>query len=146
MMTASTNNGAESTAQAVVVLFASINRSMLEIYKILSSKPAVDKVTHTCDVRRYPGRGGAESPEWFAFEVYVEAETKAGDLFCWSLDLSLRSDKWTLSRDVAKQEQYQQSLSDFGRVTYGSFSELLDGYAPSMSEFVRSAENFTFPS
>jgi hypothetical protein len=118
---------------------------MLDIHKILSSRPTIAKVTHTCDVRRYPGLGGIESPEWFAFEVYVEAETKAGDLFCWSLDLSLRSETWTLSRDIAKQEQYQQSLSDFGSVAYESFRELRDGYPPLMSEFVRSAENFAFP-
>src|SRR3954471_78652 len=117
-MTSSTSSEADSTAQAVIVLFASINRSMLEIHRILSSKPAVDKVTHHCDVRRYPWDGGKDSPEWFSFEVSVDAETKAGDLFCWIFDLSLESGKWTLSRNVAKQETYQQSLSDFESVTY----------------------------
>jgi hypothetical protein len=62
------------------------------------------------------------------------------------LDLSLQSGKWTLSRDISNQEEYQQSLTDFNSATYESFSALQDGYAPLMSEFVRSAENFAFPS
>src|SRR5262245_21451493 len=142
-MTASTSNAADDTAQEVIVMFASINRSMLEIHQILSSRPAVDKATHHCDVRRYPWDDRKDSPEWFSFAVSVDAETKAGDLFCWIFDLSLQSGKWTLSRDVAKQETYQQSLSDFESVTYDSFNELRAGYAPLMSELVRSAENFT---
>jgi hypothetical protein len=146
MMTFSARNEADSTAQTVIVLLAGINRSMLDIHRILSSKSAADKVTHTCDVRRYPWDGGGDTPEWFSFEVYVEAETKAGDLFCWSLDLSLQSEKWTLSRDISKQEKHGAgSISDFDSVKYESFSELRDGYAPLMSEFVQSAEAFTFP-
>ena len=145
-MTSSTSNEADSTAQAVIILLAGINRSMLEIHQILSSKSAVGKVAHTCDVRRYPWDGGMDTPEWYSFELYVEAETKTGDLFCWSFDLSLQSGKWTLSRDISKQEKYQQSLSDFDTVTYESFSALQAGYALLMSELVRSAESFVFPS
>ena len=151
-MTSSTSNGADGTDKAVIVLFASINRSMSEIDGILSSKPAVDKATRTCDVRRYPGGGLMDSPEWFSFEVYVEAETKTGDLFCWSFDLSLRSEKWTLSRDISRQGPGghepvgHEPESEFDTVTYESFSELREGYEPLMSEFVRSAEGFVFPS
>jgi hypothetical protein len=81
-VTFGTSNEADSAAQAVIVL-AGINRSMWDIHRILSSKSAIDKVTHSCDARRYPWDGGrTDSPEWHAFEVFVEVETKAGDPFC----------------------------------------------------------------
>jgi hypothetical protein len=145
-MISSTDNGADSAAQAVIVLFASISDSMSDIGKILSSKPAIAKVMPGFDVSRFPG-GEWAMPDCFSFEAYVEAETTTGDVFWWSFDLSLQSEKWTLSRDIDRQGKYgQESISDFDSMTYESFSALRDGYAPLMSEFVRSAESFTFPS
>lgn len=145
-MTSSTSNEADRTPQAFIVLLASINDHMSEIRKILSSKPAVDKATRGCVVWKYPGAEWA-LPDRFSFEAYVEAETKTGDVFYWSFDLTLRSEKWTLSRDIEKQEKSGPgSIRDFESVTYESFSALQDGYAPLMSEFVRSAENFAFTS
>jgi hypothetical protein len=43
MMMPSTNDGADSAAQAVIVLFASISDFMSEIDKILSSKSAIHR-------------------------------------------------------------------------------------------------------
>jgi hypothetical protein len=145
-MTFNTGNTADSSAQTVIVLFASIRDSMLEIDKILSSKPEIAKVTRTCDVSRYPG-GEWAIPDCFSFEAYVEAETTTGEAFWWSFDLSLRAEKWTLSRDIDRQGKYgQESISNFESVTYESFSALRDGYPPLMRELVRSAESFVFPS
>ena len=145
-MTSSTSNGADSAAQTVIVLFASISDSMSEIDKILSSKQAIAKVTQGCDVSRFPG-GEWAMPDCFSFEAYVEAETATGDVFVWSFDVSLRSEKWTLSPDIDRQGKYgPESISDFESVTYDSFSELRDGCPPLMSEFLRSAESFVFPS
>jgi len=144
-MTPSTSNGAESTAQAVIVLLADINNCMSEIEKNLSAKPEVGRVTRGCDVSRYPGAEWAR-PDRFSFQGYVDAEMKRGDGFWWSFDLSLRSGKWTLSRDINTQGEYgPEPISDFESVTYDSFSELRAGYAALMSEFVRSAESFAFP-
>jgi hypothetical protein len=144
-MTSSTNDDADSAAQAVIVLFASINSYMSEIETILRSRPAVSKVTRSCDVWKFPG-GEWALPDRFSFKVHVEAETKIGEVFYWSFELLLESEKWTLSRDIERQENYGPgSIRDFESVTYESFSELQVGYAPLMSEFVRSAENFAFP-
>ena len=146
MMMSSTDNGADSAAQAVIVLFASISDSMSEIDKILSSKPAIAKVTRGCDVSRFPG-GEWAMPDSFSFKAYVEAETTTGDVFGWSFDVSLQSEKWMLSPDIERQGKYgPESISDFESVAYESFSALRDGYAPLMSELVRSAESFVFPS
>jgi hypothetical protein len=145
-MTSSTGNGADSAAQAVIVLFASISSYMSEIDGILSSKPAIAKVTRGCDVWRFPG-GEWAIPDCFSFKAYVEAETTTGDVFWWSFDLSLQSEKWTLSPDIERQGKYgQESISDFESVTYESFNALREGYESLMSEFVRSAESFVFPS
>lgn len=146
-MTSSTSNETEGTAQAVLVLFASINRSMLDIHKILSSKPAIGKVTHTCDVRRFPHDGGtADHPEWFSFTAYVDVETKPGDGPWWTVELTLQAGKWALDRYIEiPGEHGSELMSDFESVTFASFAELQDGYAPLMAEFVRSAEGYTFP-
>ena len=146
MMTPSTSNEADSTAQAVIVLFASVNGYMSEIRKILSSNSAVANLTSECNVSRYPGAEWAR-PDCFSFEAYVDAETKDGDGFRWSFDLSLESGKWTLSRDIERKGKYgPETFRDFESVTYQSFGELRDGYAALMSEFVRSAENFALSS
>jgi hypothetical protein len=147
-MTSSASNEVERAAQAVFVLFASINRSMLDIHEILSAKVAVGKVTHTCSVRRFPHDGGtAEHPEWFSFTAYVDVETKPGDGPYWTVELTLQAGQWTLDRYIERPGEHGSELmSDFDSATYASFAELQDGHAPLMAEFVRSAEAFAFPS
>jgi hypothetical protein len=70
----------------------------------MSSRPEVERVTRGCDVWRYPG-GEWALPDCFSFETRVDAEMKNGDEFWWSFDLSLRSGKWALSRDIEKKRK-----------------------------------------
>src|SRR5689334_12619209 len=124
-MMASTSDESERTAQAVLVLFASIYRSMLDIHEILSAKPGIVNVTHTCDVRRFPHDGGtADHPEWFSFAAYVEVEMKTADGPWWEFELLLQAGKWTLGRYIERPgESGSETMSDFEQVTYESFAE-----------------------
>jgi hypothetical protein len=145
-MTLSTSNEAERAAQAVLVLFAGINNSMWELGKLLSSNPAVVRLTQECDVQQFL-RSEWVLPDCFSFHVDVDVETKTSDVFWWSFDLSLEAEEWTLSRDIEiKGKDGPESVREFDPMTYASFAELQDGYAPLMAEFVRSAEAFSFPS
>ena len=64
------------------------------------------------------------------FEAYVEAETRAGTLFCWTVDIHLTSRGWEIQRQVAKQTR------DGGQpeILFDDFIfETFDGLASSVS-------------
>lgn len=99
-MTSSNGDMANGLDKSLLVILAEINNSMMTIWKVLDSNPAIDVATRGCDVRRY--QGSMMEREAYCFESYVEAETRTGEMFWWLLDITLTSSGWHLQRSVGK--------------------------------------------
>jgi hypothetical protein len=116
---------------------------MMSIRNIVESNSAATVATRGCDIRRY--QDSMMEEEVHCFEAYVEATTDTGDIFCWSLDITLTSLGWKLQRRVAKQtsdgEQEKIKFDDF---TFENFDDLADNCMALTIDFVESARNFDF--
>jgi hypothetical protein len=109
----------------------------------MESNPAVVAATRGCDVRRY--RDLMKEEEAHCFEAYVEATTHMGEIFCWSLDITLTSLGWKLERRVAKQtSDGEQQKNEFEDFTFENFNDLADRYTALTIDFAESARNFDF--
>jgi hypothetical protein len=132
-----------SDQEELLVVLAKINDFMMSIWKDADSNTAVAEATRGCDIRRY--RDFMTEEEVECFEAYVEAKTHAGEIFIWSLDISLTSLGWKLQRCVASRtkdgEQQEKEFEDF---TFDSFDELAKNYGTLMFEFSESAKGFDF--
>ena len=100
-MTLNIPDKADGPSRVLFNALADISMSMMTICENLGSNPAVIAATRGCDLRRYQGSMLGE--EFSSFEAYVEAETRAGALFCWSLEIDQTSLGWTFERQVSKQ-------------------------------------------
>ena len=130
------------------VMFAKINDDMMAIRNNLASNPAVAAATRGCDIRRY--RGSMIEEEVHCFEASVEAKTHTGEIFCWSLDITLMSHGWKFQRNVGKFQRNvgrqtsdgEQQENGFEEFTFADFHSLAANCATLMIEFAASAKNF----
>lgn len=143
-MTSDTDHKLGNGEDDFLAVLAKINEHMMSIRKSAESNPAVVAATRGCDVRRY--RDLMMEEEVHYFEAYVEATTRTGHMFCWSLDIKQSSRGWELQRRVDRQtsEGGQEELG-FNDLTFDNFDELADNYTDAMNEFAESARNFNFP-
>ena len=142
-MTFDAPDKADGPSRALFNVLADINIGMMTIWENLTSDPAVINATRGCDIRRY--RGFMSEGEFTSFEAYVEAETRAGAEFCWSLDINQTSLGWTLQRGVSKQTRDgQDPEKEFQDHTFGTFDELANNWSALMTEFVESSKHFDF--
>lgn len=143
-MTSSADDTGGSLDRALIVLLAETTESMMTLWEILHSNPAVANATRGCDVRRYL-RSMTDEGNVYTFEAYVEAETRDGETFCWFLDITRGSSGWELRRNVWKQSKDgPDDVRDFEDCKFESFDELAARHAALMTEFVKSADNFDF--
>jgi hypothetical protein len=124
-------------SKGAMLLLAYTNDHMILIREILAENSAIATATRGCDVRRYR--------ESCVFEAYVEAETYAGAMFSWLLDITLTSTGWTFTRRVAEQtkdgEQVEVEFDDFSSPDLG---DLAGSYLDLMTGFEEAAKNFDF--
>jgi hypothetical protein len=122
-------------ARNALLLFADVNNHMMTIRETLASNPAIASATRSCDVRQYR--------DLHCFESYVEAETRAGTLFCWTVEIHLTSQGWEIQRQVAKQTRDGgQPEIQFDHFMFETFDGLASSVSGLMAEFVESAKNF----
>jgi hypothetical protein len=144
-MTSDHNDKASFPEGALLVILAEINHQMMAIRDNLASSPAVVAATRGCDIRRYQGSMREEAVH--NFESYVEAKTDTGEIFCWSLYITLMPHGWKFERNVARQtSDGEQQEKDFEDFTCDSLSELADHYMALMADFYQSTSNFDFSS
>lgn len=137
------NDKASVSEGALLVMLAEINNHMMTIRDNLASNPAVVAATRGCDIRRY--RGSMREETVHNFESYVEAKTDSGEIFCWSLYITLTPHGWKFERNVAKQtSDGEQQEKDFEDLAFGSFDDLANHCAALMVDFEESAKNFDF--
>jgi hypothetical protein len=143
-MTFSSGGTTDDLDQALMMLLAKTNRHMTTLWKMLYENPAVSNATGACDIMRLQHPTNQDEEEYW-FDAYVEAETRAGITFCWSLDLVRGSSGWTVHRHVSKQAEHgAESAIEFEEVSFKNLDELAGGHAALMTEFVKSADNFDF--
>src|ERR1700732_959172 len=122
------------------VMFAKIHDDMMAIRNNLASNPAVAAATRGCDIRRY--RGSMIEEEVHCFEASVEAKTHTGEIFCWSLDITLLSPVGKFQRNVGRQtSDGEQQENGFEEFTFADFDSLAANCATLMIEFAASAKN-----
>jgi hypothetical protein len=139
------NDNASVSEGALLVMLAEINNHMMTIRDKLASNPAVVAATRSCDIRRYQGSMRDEAVH--NFESYVEAKTDKGEIFCWSLYITLMPHGWRFERNIARQtSDGEQQEKDFEDFTFDRFSELANHYMALMTDFHQSTNNFDFDS
>ena len=131
--------GAETRLFAML---AEITGGMMKIRELLAANPAVTRATRGCDLRGY--RGSME-PESLSFESYVEADTRSGKTFVWSLDVNLTPTAWSVDRIVAEQvSEGWDNQRDFDDAVFGDFDAMAGRFPALIAEFIESAREFEF--
>jgi hypothetical protein len=146
-MTSGNDDKADGPARALLVMLAEVNSQMMTLRDMLDSNPARGAVTRACEPWRYPGGGEWRPEEEYRFEWYVEAETRTGELFCWSLDIIPTPTGWRLERSISKQFDGGAAGVDgleFEDADFKTFDALLREYPALMTEFLESAKRFDF--
>ncbi len=139
------SDNASVSEGGILVILAEINDHMMTIRDKLASNPAVVAATRNCDIRRYHGSMQEEAVH--TFESFVEAKTYKGEIFCWSLYITLMPHGWRFERIIARQtSDGEQQEKDFEDFTFGEFSELANHYEVLMTDFYQSTNNFDFDS
>jgi hypothetical protein len=144
-MTLDTPDKADNPSVALFNVLADVNIDMMTIRQSVASDPAVIDATRGCDIRRY--RAFDSDEEYPCFEAYVEAETRAGAVFCWSLDIKRTSLGWTFQRQMSERTADgaepgpEQEFQDY---TFATFDDLANNWSALMTEFKESAEHFDF--
>jgi hypothetical protein len=142
-MTLNIPDKADGPSRVLFNALADISMSMMTICENLGSNPAVIAATRGCDLRRYQGSMLGE--EFSSFEAYVEAETRAGALFCWSLEIDQTSLGWTFERQVSKQARDGAKPEKiFQDYTFATVDDLANNWSVLMTEFEDSAKHFDF--
>lgn len=143
-MTSTTGDLGDGLNRALIVLLAETTDGMMALWKTLHSNPMVTNATRGCDVRKYR-HPMTDEEDVYAFEAYVEAETRDGETYCWWLDITLGSSGWELHRDLSKQSRDgADTVREFEDCKFGSFDELTAKHADLVAELVKSADNFDF--
>jgi hypothetical protein len=133
----------------MLAMLAEVNDLMIEMTCVLEARPNVRKAARGCDVRKYGDEFRGPGLKKYVFEAYVEAETEAGDTFCWWFDAEEVATGWEIHRDIYVNrtgKDSQESLSNFDSVTFESFAELRAGIVFLVNELVGSAKDFDFSS
>jgi hypothetical protein len=126
------NDKADVRDSALFVVLAQINDHMIAIRNNLEENLAVATATRACDIRTYLDFRTEE--EVRCFESYVEAKTHSGEIFCWSLDVTLTSLGWKFQRCVMRQTKDGEQLEN----------EFANNCSALMNHFEESAKNFDF--
>jgi hypothetical protein len=142
----------QDTAMAgasMLAMFAEINDLMIGMRVALEARPEVTKAVRGCDVPKYRDDFKGPGLKKYAFEAYVEAETRAGDTFCWWLDIEEIATGWEIHRDISKNEKGKdgaESVSNFEDLTFEGFDELKANIFSLLAEFIGSAKALDFDS
>jgi hypothetical protein len=139
MMTTGDDNPGESSAKAVLDVFATIRGRTKEIYWIFKTSPAVATVVDECDIG-HSNDFMTGHPE-HVFDVYVEATTHTDEPFCWTVSVWLTSKGWELDRVISSADA---DVRKFAGARFETFDALAGSYSALLDEFVESAKAFDF--
>jgi hypothetical protein len=147
-MKSGSDDKADVQERHLFVMLAKINDDMMAIRNNLASNPAVVAATRDFDIRRY--QRSMIDEEVHCFEASVEAKTHTGEIFCWSLDITLMSHGWKFQRSIGKFQSKvggqtsdgEQQENGFEEFTFADFDSLASNYVTLMIEFAASAKNF----
>jgi hypothetical protein len=134
---------------SMLAMLAEVNDLMIEMRFALAARPNVRNATRGCDVRKYEDEFRGPGLKKYSFEAYLEAETEAGDTFCWWLDVWKIATGWEIHRDIyihRRGKDGADSIGNFDDVTFARFDELRASILFLVNELVGSAAAFDFGS
>lgn len=100
----------------LLVMFTDITDHMITIWSHLASNPGVAAAARSCDVRRY--QDSMREEEVYYFESYVEATTHTGEIFCWSLDITLTSRAGSFRGTLRGKQAMESSMNQNSRILH----------------------------
>src|SRR5690348_1408134 len=110
--------------QALMALLASVNGEMITVADEVRKQPAVTEVRRGCDFRKYRDAFRFDDKAFYAFETYVEADTRDGSLLCWLVDVNWTPAGWELNRTATCQSDSSEDvIMEFPMVSSDSFLE-----------------------
>jgi hypothetical protein len=122
-----------------------INKAMIDIATILRASPNVQTATRGCDVREYHDFMQPKHKVQ-AFEAYVEAQARDGQMFVWAFELWKTAAGWNIHRSISKGEAGgAQVATSFRDLDFKKLHEFAANTASIIAELVDSAKTFDFP-
>jgi hypothetical protein len=137
-------NATACKSRALFAMLARINDCMMDLRRALTEDPQVLEATRGCDLRNFDDQTHPDS-ELYVFDAYVEAETRSGQLFCWSLEIRATSAGWEVHRLIGRRTtDGEDPIVRFQDFTYEKFQDLAANATSLAAEFVQSAKEFNF--
>lgn len=130
-------NGEIVVASRLLTQIAGVNESFISLYLMLRSKPGVSGVTHGFEIRPC----GAET----LIEIFVEAETKNDQAYCWWLEVRFMDREWKIETSLLNTHEGKQStIKRFTERSGTALDEFLMRVQDSSREIMSSAQSFAF--
>jgi hypothetical protein len=136
------DGGSAEELRKLMALLARVNDEMIVIANELRTKPAVSEARRGCDLREYRDAFRFDDKAFYAFEAYVEADTRDGYVVSWLVDVNWTPSGWEFQRAICRNRD--DLTTTFPVVRSDSFSEFASKVADPLNEFVESARSHQF--
>src|SRR5690349_6069117 len=118
------NTNQPYASRALLGLLAKLYSRMMDLRNVLVANPDVLEATQGCDLWDSQSSSSVNSNEYL-FTTYVEAETRKGDAFFWSLVLRSTVSGWEINGFLEKASRGgAQPVVHFSDLTFSNDEQL----------------------
>jgi hypothetical protein len=128
----------------LMALLAGVNSQMITIAEEMRKKSVVINANRGCDLREYRSAFRFDDKAFYAFEAYVEADTREGSLVCWLVDINWTPGGWELHRTmhIRRDRESEDVIETFPTLSSQNFTEFASGVRDAMHGFVESVRSY----